>query len=116
MFGFLLVVMKHPYSSAIGMLCIQCDFSFATRVSPSSNAWRALIKIFDTRGEDHTVILLTKVLAPQGDNYSVDAYLQRVLHYYQNINEDEHILHEKLLVDALYKLNNKLFEARAKII
>jgi hypothetical protein len=40
-----------------------------------------------------------------------------MLHYYQNINEDELIVHEKLLVlVVLDNLNNKLTRARASII
>jgi hypothetical protein len=48
-------------------------------------------------------------LDAQGETKSVDAFLQRVLSNYQNINEDYFMVIEKILVAAtLYNLNNKL--------
>jgi hypothetical protein len=66
-----------------------------------------------------TVSVLTKMLAdPRGDNESLHAYLHLMLHYYQDIIEDEHMVTAMLVVAAtIYNLNNKLSEAcRANII
>ena len=116
MFGYLCVVMKHP-TAAMALSNFQRDPSFSTRVSPGSDAWRALIDLFDQRGIGRTVSLLTKLMEPQGDRENIDAYLQRMLHCYQDINEDEQMVNEKLLVAAtLHNLNNKLSSARASII
>jgi hypothetical protein len=56
-------------------------------------------------------------MEPQGDKQNIDAYLQRMLHSYQDINEDEEMVNGNLLVAAsLHNLNNKLSSARASII
>jgi hypothetical protein len=116
MFGYLCVVMKYP-TAAMALSNFQRDPSFSTRVSPGSDAWRALVDLFDQRGIGRTVNLLTKLMEPQGDKENIDAYLQRMLHCYQDINEDEQMVDEKLLVAAtLQNLNSKLSSARASII
>jgi hypothetical protein len=108
--------MKHP-AAAMALSNFQRDPSFSTRVSPCSDAWRALIDLFDQMGIGRTVSLLTKLMEPQGDRESIDAYLQRMLHCYQDTNEYEQMVNEKLLVAAtLNNLNNKLSSARASII
>jgi hypothetical protein len=56
-------------------------------------------------------------LDAQGETESIDAFTQRMLHNYQDINEDEFMVSEKILVAAtLFNLNNKLPGARASII
>jgi hypothetical protein len=53
----------------------------------------------------------------QGETESIDTFLQRMLHNYQDINEDEFMVSEKILVAAtIFNLNNKLSGARASII
>jgi hypothetical protein len=108
--------MKHP-TAAIALENFQRDLSLKARVSPSSNAWRTLINHFDQRGVGRTVGLLAKFLNAQGDTESTYAFLQRMLHSFQDINEDEFMVSEKILVAAtMFNLNNKLSGARANII
>jgi hypothetical protein len=51
-----------------------------------------------------------------GDNESVSAHLQRMMHCCQDVNEVKHMVNEKLLISAtLFKTDNKLSSARASI-
>jgi hypothetical protein len=59
MFGYLFVDITYP-TAAMALSNFQRDPSFSTRVSPGSDAWRALIDLFDQRGIGRTVSLLTK--------------------------------------------------------
>jgi hypothetical protein len=90
--------MKYPIA-AITLQNFQRDPSFKARVSPGSGAWRTLINHFDQRGVGRTVGLLTKLMDAQGEIESIDAFLQRI-HSYQDINEDEFMVSEKILVAA----------------
>lgn len=109
-------MMKHP-TAVIVLTNFQRDPSFSARVSPGSDAWRVLIDHFDQRGIGRTVGLLAKLLDAQGETESVDAFIQRMLHTFQELNEDEFLVSEKNLVAAtLYNLNSKLSGARANII
>jgi hypothetical protein len=93
--------MKYP-TSIIAMSNFQRDPSLSTRVLPSLYAWRALINLFDQSGVGRiTISLLTKSLRFMDivRAYTL-TYLQRIQHCYQNINEDEHMVNEKLLVAA----------------
>jgi transposase-like protein len=84
----------------------QRDPSLSTRVSRGSDAWRALINSFDHRGVGKTVSLLKIVMEHHGDNESISAHLQHMMHCYQDVNEVEHnMVKEKLLVSAtLYNI------------
>jgi hypothetical protein len=66
-------------------------------VSPGLDAWRTVINHFDQRGVGRTVGLLAKLLDAQGKTKSIDAFLQRMLHNYHDINEDEFMVSEKSL-------------------
>jgi hypothetical protein len=78
-------------------------------VSPSSDTLRTLIIHFDHRGVGRTIGLLAKLLDAQGERESIDAFLQRMLNNYQDVNEDEFMVSEKVIVAAtLFNLNNKL--------
>jgi hypothetical protein len=82
-------------------------------VSPRSD----LYDLFDQRAIGRPVSLLAKVMEPQGDRGNFDADLQRMPHCYQDINEDEQMVNEKLLIVAtLHNLNKKLSSARASNI
>jgi hypothetical protein len=88
--------MKHPIA-AIALQNFQRDPSFKARVSPGANAWRTLINHFDKRCVGRIVGLLAKLVDAQGETESIDAFMQRMLHNYQNINEDEFMVSEKSL-------------------
>jgi hypothetical protein len=78
-------------------------------VSPGNDALRTLIDHFDQRGVGRIVGLLAKLLDAQGETESIDAFLQRMLHSYQDINEYEFMVSEKILVVAtVFNLNSKL--------
>jgi hypothetical protein len=80
MFVYLCVVMKHP-TDEIGMTNFQRDPSVSLlRVSPYSDAWRALIDLFDQRGVGLIVDLLANLLDSQGETKSIDAFLQYMLY------------------------------------
>jgi hypothetical protein len=96
-FGYLCAVMKNP-SAAIDLSDFQRNPLFMERVSRDSDAWRPLINIFDQKGVG-------------GKTYGeeVDAYLQRMLDYSQDISEDNHTFHESLLaVFSLFILHPNL--------
>jgi hypothetical protein len=115
LFGYLCVMIKHP-TAVVVLTNFQRDPSFSARVSPGSDAWRVLIDHFDQRGIGRTVGLLAKFLDAQGETESVDAFIQRMLHTFQELNEDEFMISEFFLVAAtLYNLNSKLSGARANI-
>jgi hypothetical protein len=108
--------MKHPTVAAV-LTSFQRNPSFSARVSPCSDAWRTLIDHFDQRSVGRTIGLLAKLLDAQGETESIDAFLQRMLHDYQDINEYEFMVSEKNLVAAtLHNLNHRLSKARAIII
>jgi hypothetical protein len=86
--------MKHP-TAAIEMQNFQRDPSFKSRVSPGSDARRTLINHFDQCGGGRTIGLLANFLDAQGKTESIDAFLQRMLHSYQDINENEFMVSEK---------------------
>jgi hypothetical protein len=65
MFGYLCVVMKHL---KVALALISFQPSFSGRVSPSLDAWRAFIDLFDQRGVGlHNNWLTYKLLDPQGE-------------------------------------------------
>jgi hypothetical protein len=107
MLGYLRIVIKHT-TTAIAMTNFQRDPSFSARVSLGSYAWRVLIDLFDYRGVVKTLGLLAKFLDSQSETESIDAFLQRIQHTYQDINEDLFMVNEKILVAAIsYNLKTK---------
>jgi hypothetical protein len=53
----------------------------------------------------------------QGETKSTCAFVQRKLHSYQDINEDEFMVSEQIFISTtLFSLRNKLSRARASII
>jgi hypothetical protein len=86
--------MKHP-TAVIVLTNFQRDPSFSARVSPCSDAHGKLIDHFDQRGVCRTFGPLAKLLDAQGETESIDAYLQRMLHMYQDINRNEFMVCEK---------------------
>jgi hypothetical protein len=88
------MVMKHP-TVAIALTHFQRGPSFSTRVTPGTDARRALIYLFEQRGICRIVGLLAKLLDAQGKTKSIDAFLQRMMHNYQiGSNEDEFMVIE----------------------
>jgi hypothetical protein len=84
------------------MTNFQRDPSFSVRrMSTCSNAWLALIDHFNHRGVGRIVGLPAQLLDSEGEIESIDAFLQLILHNYQDINEDsEFMVSEKISLAA----------------
>jgi hypothetical protein len=87
--------MKHP-TAAIALQNFQRDPSFSPRVSQGPDARRTL-NHFDQRGVGRIIGLLAIFLDAQGEIESIDAFLQRMLNNYQDINEDDFTISERSL-------------------
>jgi hypothetical protein len=86
------VMEDHPFA-ATALKNIEHDPSFATRLSPGSDAWRALNSFLDKRGVSRTVRLLLKHLQPRLDNKRLDTYLQRNLRAFGDLNDELALSH-----------------------
>jgi hypothetical protein len=74
----------------------------------SSVALQTLINHFDQRGVGRIVGLVAKLMDAQGQTKSIEAFLQRMLNNYLDINKDEFMVSEKILVGpTLFFLNIK---------